>query len=72
MTEPQQTDIVSEARELAARIEPERKTAFCKAVTHTASLFMAQQMIRRLADEVEAQRNAVDRLIADQVERNKP
>lgn len=53
-------DIVIEAREIAAKIEPERKTALCKALTHTALLFQSQEMIRRLADETEAQRKAVD------------
>lgn len=60
-------DIVLEARTLATRLGKSRKSALCKAFPHKADLHDAQQMILRLADEAEAQRNAVDGVIRQHV-----
>lgn len=46
-------DIVEEARDLAIRLGHDRKSAFCKAVTHKVIEAEAQNLISRLADEVE-------------------
>jgi hypothetical protein len=60
-------DIVLEARTLATRLGKSRESALCKAFPHKADLHDAQQMILRLADEAEAQRNAVDGVIRQHV-----
>jgi hypothetical protein len=55
-----ESELVKEGRDLVIRLGGERKSAFCKAVTHKADFFAAQQMINRLCDEVEelTRRNA--------------
>lgn len=51
--EDRETDLVVEARELVIQLGQERKSALCKAVTHKVVEAHAQNVINRLADEVE-------------------
>lgn len=53
-------DIVEQAQELAVELSHERKSAFCKAVTHKAIEARAETLLRALADEVERLRKLHD------------
>ena len=70
MPNTNEQDPVIEARAFVIRLGRERDTAFCKAITHKAALFDAQQLLKALADEVETLRKIAEEALRFRVEVN--